>query len=242
MIEPTYDFSGLTHLAFDADDTLWECEQYFVDAKARCTEILADYLPAGADLERELYTFERRNLGIFGYGTKGFTLSLIETAVALSRGQISGADIQRIIDLGKEMLAHPVRLLPDVAATLDRLAPRFTLLCVTKGDLFDQESKLARSGLADRFASVDIVSEKDEATYTRLFARRGLDPARLLMVGNSLASDVLPVIAAGARAVHLPHHVTWHHEQRTPPPGVPYWTAPDLPTFADRLLAANAET
>lgn len=204
---------GLTHIAFDADDTLWGHEHIFVDAKARCLELLEPFMTPGMDLEQELYRFERENLKIFGYGVKGFVLSMIETALEISHQQISGADIQRIIDLGKEMLLHPIDLLPYVREAVMTLEDHFSIMVITKGDLFDQENKLARSGLADRFPVVEIVSEKNEATYRDILQRHAIDPAKFLMIGNSLRSDVLPVLAAGGRALHLPHEYTWHHER-----------------------------
>ena len=204
--------SQITHIAFDADDTLWAHENIFVDAKKRCIELLTPYLQPGMNLEEELYKFERKNLKIFGYGVKGFVLSMIETAIELSSGKISGAEIQRIIDLGKEMLDHPIDLLPYVAEAVDALEDHFTLLVITKGDLFDQENKIARSGLADRFNIVEIVSEKDTVTYANLLKRHNIDSAGFLMIGNSLKSDVLPIVEVGGRAIHLPFEHTWHHE------------------------------
>lgn len=197
--------TGITHIAFDADDTLWGHEHVFVDAKKRCLDLLVPYLKPGMDLEEELYRFEKKNLQIFGYGVKGFVLSMIETAIELSDGRVSGTELQRIIDLGKEMLAHPINLLPYVAQALQKLKDRYTLIVITKGDLFDQENKIARSGLAHHFSAVEIVSEKNVETYRAVFIRNGIDPAKLLMIGNSLRSDVLPVVAAGGRAVHLPY-------------------------------------
>lgn len=207
------DYTGITHVAFDADDTLWGHEHVFVDAKQYCLDLLQPYLQPGMDLEQELYRFEKVNLGIFGYGVKGFVLSMIETAIELSAGKVSGAELQRIIDLGKDMIAHPIELLPFVPEAIAALEDEFELLVITKGDLFDQENKVARSGLADRFGAVEIVSEKNEANYRSVFSRNNIDPAGLLMIGNSLKSDVLPVVAAGGRAVHLPAKFTWMHEK-----------------------------
>ena len=207
------DFTGITHVAFDADDTLWGHEHIFVDAKQRCLDILQPFLTPGMDLEEELYRFEKVNLKIFGYGVKGFVLSMIETAIEISGGAITGSELQRIIDLGKEMLEHPIELLPYVAEAVDALEDHFELLIITKGDLFDQENKVARSGLGERFPVVEIVSEKNVANYRAVFARNGIDPAGLLMIGNSLKSDILPVVEAGGRAVHLPAEYTWMHEK-----------------------------
>ena len=207
----------LTHIAFDADDTLWGHEHVFVDAKQRCTDLLKAYLPDGEDLEQRLYTFEKKNLAIFGYGVKGFTLSMLETAIELSSGAITGEELQVIIDLGKEMIDHPIELLPYVPEAIDRLGEQYQLLVITKGDLFDQENKIARSGLADKFGAIEIVSEKTPAAYRDVCRRNGIDPGKLLMIGNSLRSDVYPVLEIGGHAAHLPYKFTWHHEAAVNP-------------------------
>jgi len=214
---------NITHIAFDADDTLWGHEHVFVDAKARCLKLLKPYMKPGMDLEQELYAFERKNLKIFGYGVKGFTLSMIETAVELSGGKISGTEIQQIIDLGKEMLAHDIELLPGVSEAIAAFKPNFKLMLITKGDLFAQEGKIARSGLAREFDVIEIVSEKNPETYRAILDRHGIAPAGFLMLGNSLRSDVLPVVEIGGRAVHLPHEYTWHHEAVTEENDTTYW-------------------
>ncbi|MFT4685977.1 MAG: putative hydrolase of the HAD superfamily [Neolewinella sp.] len=214
---------NITHIAFDADDTLWGHEHVFVDAKARCLKLLKPYMKPGMDLEQELYAFERKNLKIFGYGVKGFSLSMIETAIELSGGNISGAEIKQIIDLGKEMLAHDIELLPGIPEALAAFKPHFKLLLITKGDLFAQENKIARSGLAAEFDIIEVVSEKDAGTYRSLLARHGIDPAGFLMLGNSLRSDVLPIVEIGGRAVHLPYEYTWHHEAMNEEDGIGYW-------------------
>jgi putative hydrolase of the HAD superfamily len=232
------DLSNLTHIAFDADDTLWAHENVFVDAKARCVELLRPYLQADQNLEEELYRFERKNLKLFGYGVKGFTLSMIETAIELSKGRITGAEIQRIIDLAKEMLDHPIHLLDYVPEAIAALKPHFTLLIITKGDLFDQENKIARSGLANEFDAIEIVSEKNEATYQSLLKRHTIDPAHFLMLGNSLRSDVLPIVNIGGRALHLPFEFTWHHEAVTETTEE-YWQPKNLQEGIDAILAAR---
>lgn len=231
------DLSGITHVAFDADDTLWAHENIFVDAKARCLKLLSPYMKEGMNLEEELYRFERKNLKIFGYGVKGFTLSMIETAIELSDGKISGAEIQQVIDLAKEMLNHPINLLPGVETALDALENHYTLMAITKGDLFDQENKLARSGVGDYFEIVEIVSEKTADTYRDIFRRHKIDPSGLIMIGNSLKSDVLPVIEAGARAAHLPFEYTWHHEAVTETKEE-YWKPDSMDAFMTGLLGA----
>lgn len=217
--------SGITTIGFDGDDTLWHNEPLFWASTRRFQELLAPYSDA-ASLAQRLEAAEIANLALFGYGIKGFVLSMIETALDVSGGQVPSAVIRELLDRGKDMLAHPVHLLDDVADTLGRVrAMGFTLVLITKGDLFDQESKLARSGLAELFHAVEIVSEKDEATYRRLFARHGDGPERAAMVGNSMRSDILPALAAGAHAVHVPYPSTWSHERAEPPVGHPHFHA-----------------
>ena len=199
-------------VALDADDTLWHNETLFTATQTRFRELLAPYHDI-EHIDRRLYETETRNLQHFGYGVKGFTLSMIETAIELTEGRVAGAEVQRIIDLGREMLRAPVELLDGVAETVAALAATYRIVLVTKGDLFDQESKLARSRVGDRFSAVEIVSEKDARTYAAVMARQRVEPARFVMVGNSLRSDVLPVLEAGGAAVHIPYHVTWLHEQ-----------------------------
>ena len=198
-------------IALDADDTLWHNESMFSLTQAKFLELLAgDHSPEL--IERKLYETELRNLNNFGYGIKGFTLSMIETALELTNHQVSGAIIQQILDLAKAMVHAPVELLDHVAEVVPWLAERYPLMLLTKGDLFDQESKLARSGLADHFRYVEIVSDKTPTSYRALFTRYQIDPACFLMVGNSLRSDILPVTALGGRAVHIPYHLIWAHE------------------------------
>lgn len=199
-------------LAFDADDTLWHNETLFHETQEAFRALLRPYHD-DAWINARMQAAEQRNLQHFGYGIKGFILSLIETAVELTEGRIAGAEIQKIVDLGKDMLSKPVEPLPGVARVLEALAPRYELLLITKGDLFDQEAKLARSGLGHHFSKVEIVSEKHEATYRDILRRHGIAPAHFLMVGNSVKSDILPVVALGARAVHIPYELTWEHER-----------------------------
>ncbi|RDC66439.1 HAD family hydrolase [Adhaeribacter pallidiroseus] len=198
-------------IAFDADDTLWVNEPIFTATQQRFKEIVGKYVSTEI-LDEKLYGFEIRNLKIFGYGIKGFILSMIETAIELSGGSITGTEVQQIIDLGKVMLDHPVEILPNVEETLQLLQSGYTLMLITKGDLFDQESKIARSGLADYFNQVEILSEKDEATYQRVLKRNNIAPEEFLMVGNSLKSDIVPICNIGARAIYIPFHTTWVHE------------------------------
>ena len=203
-------------IAFDGDDTLWHNESLFSMTQERFRAMLSHSVDPAA-LDKRLLEAERANLRFYGYGIKGFVLSMIETAVDLTDGRVSGRDIQSLIDFGKAMLEHPVDLLDGVAEVVEALSSRYRLLLITKGDLFDQESKVARSGLAERFAAVEIVSEKDPDTYRRVLDRHGVDPARFVMVGNSVRSDILPALAIGGHAVHVPYHLTWAHEEAEPP-------------------------
>jgi putative hydrolase of the HAD superfamily len=198
-------------IAFDADDTLWHNEPIFHATESQFAAMLAAYHPAAWVSERLLAT-ETKNLGHFGYGIKGFILSMIESAIELTEARITGAEVQRIIDWGHEMLQHPIELLDGVRETVESLHGRYRLMLLTKGDLFDQESKLARSGLGELFDAVEIVSVKNAATYRAIMRRHDVAPERFVMVGNSLRSDILPALEAGARAVHVPYELTWAHE------------------------------
>jgi putative hydrolase of the HAD superfamily len=202
-------------IAFDADDTLWHTEHLYSDAQERFGQLLAPYGVTDA-IEQKLFATESANLRFFGFGIKSFALSMIETAIALTGGKISGHDIQRVIDLAKSMLSADVQLLEHAEETVTRLAQDFPLMIITKGDLLDQESKIERSGLGKHFKHVEIVSDKTPASYATLLARHNLRPARFLMVGNSLRSDVLPVLAIGGQAVHIPYRLTWAHERVSP--------------------------
>jgi putative hydrolase of the HAD superfamily len=199
-------------VAFDADDTLWHNETHFHGTQRRFRELLADYHPPDW-IDQRLYAAEKRNLAHFGYGVKGFVLSMIETAVELTEGRVSGRQIQQIVDMGREMLAAPVEVLPGVREAVAAVAAGHRVAVVTKGDLFDQETKLARSGLGDVFAAFEVVSEKDAKTYAAMMRKLGVEPGRFVMVGNSVKSDVLPVLEAGGAAVHIPYELTWAHEQ-----------------------------
>ena len=200
-------------IAFDADDTLWPCQPHFDQVEAAFFGILA-HCGNPAELHRQLYPVQVRNLALYGYGAKSLTLSLIETAIQLTHGAVTSAEIQQLLDLGKDLLRYPIAPLPGVAEVLPALRQRgHHLLLLTKGDLFDQEAKLARSGLGELFEHVEIVSEKDAATYQRLFRRYQAQPDNFVMIGNSLKSDILPVARLGYRAIHVPYHATWVHEQ-----------------------------
>ena len=202
-------------IAFDADDTLWHNETLFVVTQAEISALLQPYAEEST-LQPRLYETEMRNLRLYGYGAKGFTLSMIETAIEISEGRVTAREIQAILDGGKALLAHPVELLPGVRETLEALSGKYNLMLITKGDLFHQESRIAASGLGDLFSALEVVSEKDTPSYERIFRRYHLDPATFLMVGNSLRSDILPIVALGARAVYIPYAITWQHEVADP--------------------------
>ncbi|MDJ1506612.1 HAD family hydrolase [Xanthocytophaga agilis] len=198
-------------IAFDADDTLWVNEPIFTKTQKEFKTLLEPYL-TGDEIDTKLYNAEIRNLRLFGYGVKGFMLSMIETAIELTQGKITGSEIQRIIDLGKEMIEHPIEVLPNVEETIKLLQDQYELMVITKGDLFDQESKIARSGLGIYFSKVEIVSEKNEQSYLNIIRKNNIIADEFIMIGNSLKSDILPVCKIGAHAVHIPFHVTWAHE------------------------------
>lgn len=202
----------LNLIAFDADDTLWHHERYFKLTEAKFRELLRPYAEPH-HLSEHLLAAERRNIAHYGFGVKGFVLSMIETAVDVTDGRVAGSVIGQLLDAGRDMLRHPIEPLPHVEATLDALSGQYRLILITKGDLFDQERKLALSGLRDRFEAVEIVSEKDEATYRRLFLKHGTTPETAMMIGNSMTSDVLPPLAAGAFAVHVPSEHVWALDQ-----------------------------
>jgi putative hydrolase of the HAD superfamily len=198
-------------IGFDGDDTLWHSETRFDVTQGEFRDLLKRHVP-DADVDTRLADMEMKNLSIYGYGVKSFTLSMIETAIELTQARIPASDIEVILGWGKRMLTAPTELLDGVEETLRVLSGRYDLLLITKGDLFDQESKLARSGLGDLFLGVEILSEKNTETYRGVFRRRGIKPEDFAMVGNSLRSDIVPVVELGGRAFHIPYSVTWHHE------------------------------
>lgn len=198
-------------IAFDADDTLWHNEPIYRGAQRQVIDVLAHFHDRGW-IERRMNETEIRNLEHYGYGIKGFTLSMIETAIELTEGRISGAEIGRIIELTREMFKAPVELLDGVEETIATLAASHDLMLITKGDLFEQQAKIARSGLTRHFDKIEIVPVKVAETYQSIVARHEISPQRFLMVGNSIRSDVLPVIEMGGRAVHIPYETTWEHE------------------------------
>lgn len=209
-----------TCIGFDADDTLWHNEVIFERVHERYRALLANYHDA-ATVDRKLFATEMRNLELYGYGIKGFTLSAIETAIELTNGAIGSQEIRTLIGLGREMMEHPVELLEGVAAVLDAISPNHRLLLITKGDLRDQERKLAKSGLAAHFCAVEIVSEKNVATYSGVLRRHQVPPSEFLMVGNSLKSDIVPVLALGGSAAHVPYPLTWEYERNVSLPSAP---------------------
>jgi putative hydrolase of the HAD superfamily len=204
-------------IGFDADDTLWHNENIFEKVHERYFKLLAQHHGSAA-VERALFATEGRNLELYGYGIKGYMLSAIETAIDLTDGKIGTAEVREILGLGREMMNHPVELLDGAREALELLAPSFRLVLITKGDLRDQERKLAKSGLAARFEAIEIVSEKDPGTYERILRRNGIDPAKFLMVGNSVKSDILPVLELGGSGVHVPYRIIWAHEKAAAPP------------------------
>jgi putative hydrolase of the HAD superfamily len=211
---------ALTAIGFDADDTLWQNETFYRMTEERFAGLLAEYVDPKVIAER-LLDVERKNLHLYGFGIKGFTLSMVETAIQLTEGRVPVAVIEAILAAGREMLRHPVETLPHARETLERLSGSYRIILITKGDLFDQERKLAQSGLGDLFDAVEIVSDKSAATYRRIFSRHGDGPERAVMIGNSLKSDVIPAIEAGGWGVHVPHALTWAVEHAEPPREAP---------------------
>ncbi|SDW19224.1 putative hydrolase of the HAD superfamily [Lysobacter enzymogenes] len=200
-------------VGFDADDTLWRSQDYFDQAQLDFERIVGQYVDLGdARLHERLYEIEKNNIGVFGYGVKGMTLSMIEAAVAITGQRISAADLHRIVELGKDLLRHPVEMLPGIADAVAAIAADFEVVLITKGDLFHQEAKVKQCGLADLFRRIEIVSEKDAGTYARLLREFGLPAAQFAMIGNSLRSDIAPVLELGGWGIHVPYHTTWAHE------------------------------
>lgn len=204
--------SAIKVIAFDADDTLWVNEPYFQETENRCCELLQDYLPQHT-VTRELLQTEIQNLPLYGYGIKGFILSMIETSLRISSKTIPLEVIEKIIEEGKNLLQKPVELIPGVEDVLTTLKGRYRLVMATKGDLLDQERKLKKSGLEHYFHHIEIMSDKQEHDYQKLIRHLDIQPHEFMMVGNSLKSDVLPVLNIGGHAIHVPYHITWAHEK-----------------------------
>ena len=228
-------------ICLDADDTLWHNMRHFDAAEEAFAAIVQPFVEAKV-ARRALEAAEARNLAIYGYGAKGFTLSMIETAIELGGEAMPADAIGSILAAGRQLLGHPVELLDGIEATLDALALRGRLVLVTKGDLLHQEVKLAASGLGSRFAGVEIVSDKTPDTFTRLFARYSVAPDETIMAGDSMRSDVLPALAAGAWAAFVPHALAWSHEQAAAPVDHPRFRTierlGDLPAWIDEIAAA----
>jgi putative hydrolase of the HAD superfamily len=204
-------------IGFDADDTLWQTERLYLEAQARLRDMLSRYI-SHEGIEARLYETEMRNLDHFGYGIKAFALSMIETAIELTDGRVSAQDIQSIIENARGMMAAEIEVIGGAADAVAALAQSHTLMLITKGDLRDQETKIARSGLASHFQFVEIVSSKSSKTYQAILEKHKLAPARFLMVGNSLPSDILPVLELGGTAIYIPWEITWAHDAAEVPP------------------------
>ncbi|WP_278923328.1 HAD family hydrolase [Pseudophaeobacter profundi] len=235
---------NLTTIGFDADDTLWHNERFFRVTQDRFAALLLDHTPASLDrtgLERRLLAAEKRNLGRYGYGVKGFTLSMIETAIEVTNQRVPAAVIQELILAGQMMLTYPIELLPHARAAVEQLADHHRLILITKGDLLDQERKLAQSGLGDLFDAVEIVSEKTPQIYHEIFTRHAEGPERAMMVGNSMRSDVVPPITAGGWGIYVPHGQIWEVEHAEPPSESPrYHTIEHLGQLPDLVARINA--
>lgn len=212
--------TALTCIAFDADDTLWQNERFFRLTQERFADLLRDYTEPDHLMAR-LLEAERRNLGHYGYGIKGFMLSMIETAIEVTDKRVPASVISELLDAGQDMLRHPIELLPHAEEAVKAVADRFHVLLITKGDLLDQERKLAQSGLGDLFDGVEIVSEKSPMIYTRIFESHADGADRAMMVGNSMRSDVVPVVEIGGWGVFVPHGLEWELEAAAPPENAP---------------------
>ena len=207
-------FKNIKVIGFDADDTLWVNETYFRDAEQEFAKLLSQFETPNK-IDQELFKMEMQNLPLYGYGVKGFVLSMVEMAVELSNNTVSAKTITDILNIGKAMINKPVELLDGVETVLQKLSINYKLILATKGDLLDQERKLEKSGLLNYFHHIEVLSEKEEANYSRLLNHLDIKPSEFLMVGNSLKSDILPLINIGAQAVHVPFHTTWQHETVT---------------------------
>ena len=227
-------------IGLDADDTLWHSEDGFHSVTERFCELVGPHAVDPSSLATTLDMVERRNMVLFGYGVKSFTLSMVEAAIEVTGGQVPAETIQRLVDEGRTLLARPVELLDGVDETLGALAGTYRLVVITKGDLLHQEQKFHGSGLDRHVDGIEVVSEKDARTYARVMARHRVEPDAFLMVGNSVRSDVLPVLEVGARAVHIPYEYLWGHEAAEHDGAVPTLTSiTELPGLAGRQLSAS---
>jgi len=205
------EYKDIRVIGFDADDTLWVNETYFREAETTVGHLLSRYETPNK-LDQELYKMEIKNLSTYGYGIKGFTLSMIEMALEISNYEVSNKTIEEILNIGKEMLNKPIELLENVERVLTLLSEKYRLIVATKGDLLDQERKLEKSGLLKYFHHIEVLSEKKEENYLKLLKHLDINPEHFLMIGNSLKSDVLPLVNINAKAIHVPFHTTWAHE------------------------------
>lgn len=204
---------GIRLVGFDADDTLWRSQDYFDEAQRDFEAIVGQYVDLGdGRVADALYAVESANIAVFGYGVKGMALSMIESATQITEGRITARDLHRIVEMAKGLLRHPVELLPGIREAVEAIAARFDVVLITKGDLFHQEAKVRDSGLSDLFRRIEIVSEKDAPTYARVLREFEAGPGQFLMIGNSLRSDIAPVLALGGWGVHMPYRTTWAHE------------------------------
>ncbi len=229
--------SRLTTIAFDADDTLWHNERFFQLTQAHFAQLLSDHAERDHLMGR-LLAAEKRNIQHYGYGIKGFVLSMIETAIEVTEDRVPASVIRQLIDAGQEMLAHPIELLPHAREAVEGVAETHRVILITKGDLIDQERKLAQSGLGDLFDGVEIVSEKTAETYRTIFEQHGDGPLSAMMVGNSMRSDVVAPIAAGCWGVHVPHGLVWEVEHAETPSHHPrFRELSDLGELSDLVRA-----
>lgn len=205
------DYSKIKVIGFDADDTLWVNETYFREAEEEVGRLLSHYETPNK-IDQEQFKMEMKNLSTYGYGVKGFVLSMVELAIDLSNGQVSNSIISKILNIGKDMINKPIELLDGVEDVLIELSNRYRLIVATKGDLLDQERKLEKSGLLQYFHHIEVLSEKQDTNYEKLLSHLDINPAEFLMIGNSLKSDILPLVNIGASAIHIPFHTTWQHE------------------------------
>jgi putative hydrolase of the HAD superfamily len=203
-------------IAFDADDTLWGNEHYFQETEKKFCELLEDFLPQHTS-SRELLQTELKNISLYGYGIKAFMLSMIETAILITDKNIKAETIEKIIGFGQELLEKPVQLIKGVEEVLTVLKTKYRLVMATKGDLLDQERKLRKSGVADFFHHIEIMSEKKEQDFQKLIRHLDIHPEEFMMIGNSIKSDILPVLNIGGHGIHIPYHVTWAHEKMEAP-------------------------
>ena len=207
----SFDLKNIKVIGFDADDTLWVNETYFRDAEQEFAKLLSKFETPNK-IDQELYKIELKNLPLYGYGVKGFMLSMVEIALELSNYSLSNKTFEKILDIGKDMINKPVDLLDDVEEVLQKLSKKYKLIVATKGDLLDQERKLEKSGLLKYFHHIEVLSEKESTNYIKLLNHLDIKPLEFLMIGNSLKSDILPLIEIGAQAAHIPFHTTWQHE------------------------------